>query len=85
MSSFNFCLLSNIHLILVQVNVVDGLKEYEKLFDDLEVQKLVSLVNDLKAAGKRGQFQGKFTNAFSFIGISEDSPSFCFSFLYESI
>ncbi|KAF5442933.1 hypothetical protein F2P56_035540 [Juglans regia] len=41
------------------VNVVDGLKNYEELFDDLEVQKLVSLVNDLRASGKRGKFQGQ--------------------------
>lgn len=40
------------------VNVVDGLKLYEELFDDSEVSKLVSLVNDSRAAGKRGQFQG---------------------------
>ncbi|KAK8356183.1 hypothetical protein V6Z11_A05G339900 [Gossypium hirsutum] len=39
------------------VNVVDGLKLYEKLFDEKEVSDLVSLVNDLRAAGKRGHFQ----------------------------
>ncbi|XP_028059576.1 RNA demethylase ALKBH9B-like [Camellia sinensis] len=49
------------------VNVVDGMKLYEELLDLSEVSKLVSLVNDLRAAGKRGQFQGKFANAFSFI------------------
>ncbi|KAK8691592.1 hypothetical protein V6N13_075096 [Hibiscus sabdariffa] len=42
------------------VNVVDGLKLYEKLFDEKEVSNLVCLVNDLRAAGKKGQFQGKF-------------------------
>lgn len=42
--------------------MVDGLKLYEELLGDTEVTKLVSLVNDLRAAGKRGQFQGKFTN-----------------------
>ncbi|XP_021292693.1 uncharacterized protein LOC110422952 isoform X5 [Herrania umbratica] len=41
------------------VNVVDGLKLYEELFDDKEVLDLVSLVNDLRAAGKRGQLQGQ--------------------------
>ncbi|KAG4158757.1 hypothetical protein ERO13_D02G137200v2 [Gossypium hirsutum] len=39
------------------VNVVDGLKLYEELLDEKEVSDLVSLVNDLRAAGKRGQFQ----------------------------
>ncbi|KAI3745577.1 hypothetical protein L6452_07977 [Arctium lappa] len=41
------------------VNVVDGMKMYEELFDDFGVRKMVSLVNDLRAAGRRGQFQGK--------------------------
>ncbi|XAR63712.1 hypothetical protein NMG60_11023748 [Bertholletia excelsa] len=41
------------------VNVVDGMKLYEELLDDSEVSKLVSLVNDLRAAGKRGRFQGQ--------------------------
>ncbi|XVE91845.1 hypothetical protein REPUB_Repub01dG0046300 [Reevesia pubescens] len=41
------------------VNVVDGLKLYEELFDEKEVSNLVSLVNDLRVAGKRGQFQGQ--------------------------
>lgn len=45
--------------------MVDGLRHYE-LFDDSEIQKLVSLVNDLRATGKRGQFPGKFINVFSF-------------------
>ncbi|CAJ1932749.1 unnamed protein product [Sphenostylis stenocarpa] len=43
------------------VNVVDGLKLYEGLVDITEVSKLVSLVNDLRVAGKRGQFQGSQT------------------------
>lgn len=50
--------------------MVDGLKNYEELFDDLEVRKLVSLVNDLRASGKRGQFQGKFINAISLFTIT---------------
>ena len=41
--------------------MVDGLKLYEDLLDSTEVSKLVSLVNDLRVAGKRGQFQGKCT------------------------
>ncbi|XP_022978263.1 uncharacterized protein LOC111478296 isoform X1 [Cucurbita maxima] len=40
------------------VNVMDGLKLYEELLDDIEVSKLLSLVNDLRASGKRGQLQG---------------------------
>ncbi|KAF5777490.1 putative alpha-ketoglutarate-dependent dioxygenase AlkB-like superfamily [Helianthus annuus] len=40
------------------VNVVDGMKLYDELFDDSGVRKMVSLVNDLRAAGRRGQFQG---------------------------
>ncbi|OAY29348.1 RNA demethylase ALKBH10B isoform X2 [Manihot esculenta] len=39
-------------------NVVDGLKLYEHLLDNVEVSELVSLVNDLRASGRRGQFQG---------------------------
>ncbi|XP_050231813.1 RNA demethylase ALKBH10B [Mercurialis annua] len=41
------------------VNVVDGLKLYDQLLDDVEVSKLVSLVNDLRVAGRKGQFQGQ--------------------------
>ncbi|XP_020222279.1 RNA demethylase ALKBH10B isoform X1 [Cajanus cajan] len=40
------------------VNVVDGLKLYDDLFDSTEVSKLVSLVNDLRVSGKKGQLQG---------------------------
>jgi len=39
--------------------VVDGLKLHEDLLDSTEVSELVSLVNDLRVAGRRGQFQGK--------------------------
>ncbi|KAJ6351101.1 hypothetical protein OIU78_007097 [Salix suchowensis] len=42
-----------------KVNVVDGLKLYEKLLDGSEVSKLVSLVNELRAVGRRGKFQGQ--------------------------
>ncbi|KAK2635491.1 hypothetical protein Ddye_030283 [Dipteronia dyeriana] len=41
------------------VNVVDGLKLYDEQISKSEVSKLVSLVNDLRAAGKRGQIQGQ--------------------------
>lgn len=41
--------------------MVDGLKLYEDLFDSTEVSKLVSLVNDLRVSGKKGQLQGKCT------------------------
>ncbi|GMJ08161.1 hypothetical protein like AT1G14710 [Hibiscus trionum] len=41
------------------VNVVDGLKLYGELFDEKEVSNLVSLVNDLRAAGRGGQLQGQ--------------------------
>lgn len=56
-----------------QVNVVEGLKHFESLLDDSEVPKLVSLVNELRAAGKRGQFQGKFTKCiFLFCTLEEE-------------
>ncbi|KAJ6321871.1 hypothetical protein OIU77_011872 [Salix suchowensis] len=42
-----------------KVNVVDGLKLYEKFLDGSEVSKLVSLVNELRAVGRRGKFQGQ--------------------------
>ncbi|XP_057777659.1 LOW QUALITY PROTEIN: RNA demethylase ALKBH10B [Salvia miltiorrhiza] len=41
------------------VNITEGLKLYEDLFDDSEILKLNNLVNDLRAAGKRGQLQGQ--------------------------
>lgn len=37
------------------VNVVDGMKLYEELLSSSEVSKLLTLVNDLRAAGRRGQ------------------------------
>ncbi|OVA05735.1 hypothetical protein BVC80_1419g6 [Macleaya cordata] len=40
------------------VNVVEGLKLYEELLDSSEISKLTSLVNELRVAGRRGQFQG---------------------------
>ncbi|CAJ1939050.1 unnamed protein product [Sphenostylis stenocarpa] len=40
------------------VNVADGLKLYEDLLDSTGVSKLVSLVNDLRISGKKGQLQG---------------------------
>ncbi|KAL6970067.1 hypothetical protein U1Q18_029773 [Sarracenia purpurea var. burkii] len=50
-----------------EVNVVDGMKLYEDLLDVTEVSKLVSFVNDRRAAGKSGQFQGNL----EFSGIAE--------------
>jgi len=41
--------------------VADGLKLYEDLFDSTEVSNLVSLVNDLRISGKKGQLRGKCT------------------------
>ncbi|KAL6524657.1 hypothetical protein OROHE_016328 [Orobanche hederae] len=41
------------------VNIAEGLKLYEDLFDDSEILKLNNLVNALRAAGKRGQLQGE--------------------------
>ncbi|KAI4304673.1 hypothetical protein MLD38_040149 [Melastoma candidum] len=40
------------------VNSADGLKLYD-LLDDAEVRKLLSLVKDLREAGKNGQFPGQ--------------------------
>lgn len=40
------------------MNAVDGLKLYEDLIDGTEVSKLVSLVNDLRVSGKKGQLRG---------------------------
>ncbi|KAH0460607.1 hypothetical protein IEQ34_011270 [Dendrobium chrysotoxum] len=40
------------------VNVVEGLKLYEQLFDCSEITKLISLTNDMRAAGRRGDFPG---------------------------
>ncbi|GJW50329.1 oxoglutarate/iron-dependent dioxygenase [Tanacetum coccineum] len=42
-----------------QINVVEGMKMYEELFDDSEVGKLVSLANDLRIAGRQGKFHGQ--------------------------
>ncbi|KVH96381.1 hypothetical protein Ccrd_001535 [Cynara cardunculus var. scolymus] len=42
-----------------EINVVEGMKMYEELFDDSEVGKMVGLVNDLRNAGRQGKFQGK--------------------------
>lgn len=40
------------------VNVAEGLNLYGKLLVEAEVSKLISLINDLRATGKRGQFPG---------------------------
>ncbi|KAL6001191.1 hypothetical protein ACLOJK_006923 [Asimina triloba] len=47
------------------VNAVEGLKLYEELFDSSEISRLVSLANELRAAGRRGELQGK-NNIFFF-------------------
>lgn len=39
--------------------MVEGLKLYDQLFDSSEVSKLVSLANDLRAAGRRGEYPSK--------------------------
>ncbi|XP_062113242.1 RNA demethylase ALKBH10B [Humulus lupulus] len=41
------------------VNLVEGLKLYEDFYPNNEVPKLISLANDLRAAGKKGHFQGQ--------------------------
>ncbi|XP_042501848.1 RNA demethylase ALKBH10B-like isoform X2 [Macadamia integrifolia] len=41
------------------VNVVEGLKLYEELFDSSKISKIVSLANELRATGRRGQLQGQ--------------------------
>lgn len=39
--------------------MVDEMELYEEIFDKSGVSELVTLVNDLRAAGTRGHFQGK--------------------------
>ncbi|XP_008787901.2 RNA demethylase ALKBH10B-like [Phoenix dactylifera] len=41
------------------VNVVEGLKLYEEILYSSEITRLVSLTNDLRSAGCRGEFQGR--------------------------
>lgn len=41
------------------VNVVDGMKLYDELLNTSEVTKIIPLVNDMRAAGKRGELQGR--------------------------
>ncbi|KAL6566306.1 hypothetical protein OROGR_001921 [Orobanche gracilis] len=41
------------------VNIAEGMKLYEDLFDDSEILKLGTLVNDLRASGRRGQLKGQ--------------------------
>lgn len=45
--------------------MVDGLKLYDEHISKSEVSELVSLVDDMRAAGKRGQIQGKLCLPFS--------------------
>ncbi|CAN8312212.1 unnamed protein product [Cochlearia groenlandica] len=41
------------------VNVVEGLKLYDKMVDAKDVSQIVSLVNNLRIAGRRGQLQSE--------------------------
>ncbi|KAL3652863.1 hypothetical protein CASFOL_002544 [Castilleja foliolosa] len=43
----------------ISVNPVEGMKLYEDLLDDSEISKLTTLVNELRASGKRGQLKGQ--------------------------
>lgn len=40
------------------VNLFDGMKFYNEMLDISEVAKIFTLVNDMRAAGKRGELQG---------------------------
>lgn len=40
------------------------MKLYEDLLDDSKISQLIALVNDLRAAGRRGQFQGNFKGSY---------------------
>ncbi|KAJ6791342.1 uncharacterized protein M6B38_244345 [Iris pallida] len=42
------------------VNVVEGLKLYEGLLDNSDISRLVSLSNELRTSGRRGELQGNF-------------------------
>jgi hypothetical protein len=76
---FFFLLFYGAFVFNLQVNVVEGLKLYENLLDSTEVSKLVSLVNDLRVAGRKGQLQGKCT--VSYVFILEESNAALFFFL----
>ncbi|MED6130479.1 RNA demethylase alkbh10b [Stylosanthes scabra] len=41
------------------VNVVKGLKLYEAIFNDSEISKLTDFVNDIHAAGQKGELSGE--------------------------
>ncbi|EPS61205.1 hypothetical protein M569_13593, partial [Genlisea aurea] len=41
------------------VNIAEGLKLYEDLCDDSEISKLITLVKDLRASGRKGELQGQ--------------------------
>ncbi|XP_042430706.1 RNA demethylase ALKBH10B-like isoform X1 [Zingiber officinale] len=43
----------------MMVNVVEGLKLYENFLDSSEVTKFVSLANEMRAAGHRGELSGQ--------------------------
>lgn len=63
---------------IFQVNVVEGLKLYDEILDSSEITRLISLTNELRAAGRRGEFQGKFTFVlFLLSGKDEMVTIFC--------
>ncbi|KAK1277918.1 hypothetical protein QJS04_geneDACA017198 [Acorus gramineus] len=51
------------------VNVVEGLKLYNNLFDSSEVSRIVTLVNDMRNAGRRREFQGKLYDPVCILAI----------------
>ncbi|WOK97522.1 hypothetical protein Cni_G06230 [Canna indica] len=44
---------------VMMVNVVEGLKLYEELLDISEVSRLISLANEMRASGHRGELSGQ--------------------------
>jgi len=47
--------------LILQVNVVKGLKLYEDIFTDSELCKLTDFVNEIHVAGQNGELSGKLT------------------------
>ncbi|CAN6481881.1 unnamed protein product [Victoria cruziana] len=47
------------------VNVVKGLKLYDDIFTDLELSSLVSVANELRAAGQKGELSGETYISFN--------------------
>lgn len=46
---------------VLQVNVVRGLKVYEDIFSENELAKLSDFVNELRIAGQNGELPGRVT------------------------